>query len=174
MDKSKENQLRKAVLKFECSKRTVKDYMEFIPVVNSVLRQGSGLVWSQVEEVLKNALKPNGNLDLSGLTENQRKILVELRAKKQVVLRRADGSFEIEGFYETGKIVLIPSEDGFVVFQGINKNTIEHTCDMVRLNYTSWLKSSFSQPDLLWLDDMIAMGLVRKEIYANYVPTEQE
>jgi hypothetical protein len=46
-----------AVKKFEVKKEhTPQDYIDFIVVANRVLKQGSGLVWSQVEEAVKDGL----------------------------------------------------------------------------------------------------------------------
>ena len=52
----KKEKLRKAVIKFDTSNRSFNDYMEFLMVVHVVMKQGSGLAWSGVENILDNTL----------------------------------------------------------------------------------------------------------------------
>lgn len=63
-DDPRKARLEAAVILFENSPRSVDDYMKFIYVVHNVLKQGSGLVWPQIEEVIREAL-----LDENAITE---------------------------------------------------------------------------------------------------------
>ena len=49
---NKTERLREAIIKFRKSDQEVHDYMSLFIVVHAVLRQGSGLLWSDVNEVL--------------------------------------------------------------------------------------------------------------------------
>jgi len=51
-------QLTNAVNLFKNSKQTPEDYTNFIMVVQGVTRQGSGLMWSQINKILLETLQP--------------------------------------------------------------------------------------------------------------------
>lgn len=53
---TKKEQLKKAIEEFRKSDQNKKDYMNLIVVSHRVLKQGSGLLWSDVEEVLEDVL----------------------------------------------------------------------------------------------------------------------
>jgi hypothetical protein len=53
---SKKEGLEITIKKFESSKRTENDYLELFLVFMKAIRPDNGLTWSQVEEVVKNAL----------------------------------------------------------------------------------------------------------------------
>lgn len=53
---SKQEQFKQAVEKFKNSKQTTNDYLDLIIVSRSVLAQGSGLLWEQIEEILKEVI----------------------------------------------------------------------------------------------------------------------
>jgi len=55
--KSKTKKLAEAVRTFKDSEQKPFDYMQLFMVVKSVLKQGSGLLWSDVNEVLQEELK---------------------------------------------------------------------------------------------------------------------
>lgn len=50
---TKKEQFKQAVATFKESQQTSEDYMELLRVSASVLRQGGGLMWSDVEAVLQ-------------------------------------------------------------------------------------------------------------------------
>ena len=57
-DMNKKHKLQETIETFEEKKeRNVEDYLRLFCVVESVLRQGSGLVWSDVEDAIQKALK---------------------------------------------------------------------------------------------------------------------
>lgn len=49
---SKQDRLRKSVEKFKQSKETASDLLELLVEVSYVIRPDSGLLWSQVEDIL--------------------------------------------------------------------------------------------------------------------------
>ena len=51
-----QEKLSNAVQAFKSSDQTTKDYIEFMIVVKNVMSQGSGLLWTDVEKVLNEAL----------------------------------------------------------------------------------------------------------------------
>jgi len=53
---SKKERLETAIRKFRDSKQTALDYMDLFVAVHTVLKQGDGLVWSQVNEIVKEVL----------------------------------------------------------------------------------------------------------------------
>lgn len=54
--KTKSVMLKEAIKKFENSERNNKDYLDFMVVVVSCFKQGSGLVWSHAQEIIDDAL----------------------------------------------------------------------------------------------------------------------
>jgi len=50
--RTKEDQLEAAIWHFEQSYRSTDDYMALFQTVHQVTRQGSGLVWKQVREII--------------------------------------------------------------------------------------------------------------------------
>jgi len=54
---NKKEKFKNAVEVFKNSEQTSDDYLNFIAVSVSVLRFGDGLLWSHIEEVLKEVIK---------------------------------------------------------------------------------------------------------------------
>jgi hypothetical protein len=53
---NKQEVLTEQIVEFEKSARSTEDYMNLFVKVVSSTRQGSGLVWEQVEDSIKNAI----------------------------------------------------------------------------------------------------------------------
>lgn len=53
---NKSAKLREAIENFEQSERNEEDYLKLFVVVESSLRQGSGLTWGSIQEIIKEAL----------------------------------------------------------------------------------------------------------------------
>jgi len=56
INNSLEKELEKAILVFEKSERNAGDYINFMMVVRKCPAQGSGLMWSQIKEILEKVL----------------------------------------------------------------------------------------------------------------------
>lgn len=54
---NKKEYFKKSIKDFENSKQDVKDYMDFIFASHNVLKQGSGLLWDEIENILTCTLK---------------------------------------------------------------------------------------------------------------------
>lgn len=53
---NKKEQFKQAVEEFKNSEQTAQDYLNLIQVSRSVLAQGSGLLWSDVEDTLQEVI----------------------------------------------------------------------------------------------------------------------
>lgn len=73
---NRKEKLENAVREFDKSKRSVGDYMDLFGVIVSVTRQGSGLVWSQVQEAIQLGLQEQ-SIDRH-LTDMEKSILFRL------------------------------------------------------------------------------------------------
>ena len=51
--KTKEERLREVIIEFKNSQQLVRDYMKLFTVVHCVLKQGDGLLWTHVNEILR-------------------------------------------------------------------------------------------------------------------------
>jgi hypothetical protein len=60
MKTDKWNELRQAIISFEKSNRWVSDYMTLFIVLYRVMKQDSGLIWSDVESATDSALREVG------------------------------------------------------------------------------------------------------------------
>ena len=50
---SKEEKVTNAVKQFESSNQNIEDYMALFMVIQNITRQGSGLMWSQIQASVK-------------------------------------------------------------------------------------------------------------------------
>jgi hypothetical protein len=54
---TKKERFRDALIKFKESSHSVEDYIDFIYISNFVLKPDAGLLWSQIEDILKEVLQ---------------------------------------------------------------------------------------------------------------------
>lgn len=82
---NKEEKLEHAVREFEKSGRNVGDYMDLFGVVVSATKQGSGLVWSQVQEAIQLGLQEQPIERY--LTDSEKSILFRIVRKNYTELK---------------------------------------------------------------------------------------
>ena len=60
--KTKEERLRDAIILFNNSQQLVNDYMNLFIAAHCVLKQGDGLLWSDVKEILRDEIGEETNV----------------------------------------------------------------------------------------------------------------
>jgi hypothetical protein len=53
---NKKEKFKQAIEEFRNSKQTTEDYLKFISISEQVLRQGDGLTWTSIKEILEEVL----------------------------------------------------------------------------------------------------------------------